>query len=670
MAFIAELARLGNSKGVDMPVQIIHTELPFEGAGARAERIVFDFLKQLPDGYVIRECRISSPASKRSQGSLEDRPDFVVIHPQLGVVALEVKDWDIYGNRFEYLDDWFVWKTDKNGKVEKLRNPYAQADDYLHALRRSAEITTRLWVSSFVIYPRLTRSEFTNRMIGYQKNNPQQHFIYEEERTLFADDLDLYRDNPLALLKRFVDIDLKRHQREEVTYTEEQVTALAKYLIPSEMQIGGLSDDRRAIEQLVLLDERQQAWACSDALKDKNYLSDVAGSGKTNTLLSRAIHLTKQHLPTGGCLILVVTYSKALKLELERIFRAKFTGNIDQSNGVYDYCRESIRIYDIVSLMEEIVKGCIGEKAFAAWKSHCLSSHTQLEYIEALLPEKCFDLPNDYQKRLQRFDYLLIDEIQDFNTWFMDITLSLLKDRNNLFMVGDVGQKFFDRELDLGEFDIVKERAEIHSRYLMYRSPRPIAKLAWEFLISDNRTKQILQDEGYKTAIKPMSPITQNPVFISSVTEEVLLEQVCDGIQKILYTASPRQILCIGLKEKGRLKKLSQRLQQPNISTRWATEDSSSVGDYVILADYLDCKGLERDYVFILDADLLAQPAGLAVSPRQDRKDKMRDRIKLFVALTRAMREVRLYYIDHQHTFIRELLQIWATIERLPWKSL
>jgi hypothetical protein len=436
MVDVTQLARLGSSKGVNMPVLIIHGELPFEDAGASAEKKVLDFLKQLPYGYLIRECRISSPDPKRLQGSLEDRPDFIVVHSQLGIVALEVKDWNIYENRFEYLDDWFVWKTDKNGKVEKIRNPYAQADDHLHALKRAADIANRLWVSSFVIYPFLTRSEFSNRMTGYQKGNPQQHFLYNEERTLFSDDLDRYRENPLELLRRFVGIDLKRHQRKEITYTEEQVNAVARYLVPSEMRVGG-PDNKEAEKRLETLDKDQQKWACGDALKHKNYLSDVAGSGKTNALLSRAIHLAKQCQSVGGCLILVVTYSKALKLELERIFRAKFTGSIDQTNGIYDYCHESILIYDIVSLMEEIVKGCIGEQTFAAWKSQCLSSRANLDYIENLLPEKCIDLLVEHPKQFQKFDYLLIDEIQDFNNWFMDITLSLLKDRNNLFAVGD-----------------------------------------------------------------------------------------------------------------------------------------------------------------------------------------------------------------------------------------
>jgi superfamily I DNA/RNA helicase len=150
----------------------------------------------------------------------------------------------------------------------------------------------------------------------------------------------------------------------------------------------------------------------------------------------------------------------------------------------------------------------------------------------------------------------------------------------------------------------------------------------------------------------------------------MLLEGACDDIRKILYTASPKQILCIGLKENGRLEQLYQRLQQLSIPTLWATEASFNVGDYVVLADYVDAKGLEREYVFILDADLLAQPPSLMVSPKQAKKDKSRDRIKLFVALTRAMREVRLYYIDYQHTFIRELLQTWTTIEGASWKSM
>jgi len=653
------MASVGNREGIVMPVKIIPHDLPFRGAGAEAEKRMLDFLKSLPDSYfVLRECKIGSSVNKKASGSLEDKPDFVVIGPAIGVVVLEVKDWNIYTNRFEYADQYWVHKINIAGNREMLKNPYAQAAEYFHAVNeflQKQNFQNKLWISSFVAYPKLTRNEFQNMCVSMNKGNPQQEFIFDLRKTLFLDDLLVYRDAPLTLLERYVSIDLKAHQKQVATYTEQQVSAGVSCLVPSEMRVGGLPDVTEAERTLALLDEKQQEWAFNE-LTGKQYLSDVAGSGKTNVLLSRAIYWAKQHIVTGGCLILVVTYSEALRIELERIFQAKITGD-----PVYDYYRSRIRIYNVVTLMEEILKEGIGKNSFERWHASFLTSHQDREYIEEILPEKCIDLLMANKKRFQIYDYLLIDEIQDFNTWFLEVTMSLLKDRKNIFVVGDVGQKLFDRDIEWGEFDIVKQRAEIQSRFLMYRSPRPVAKLAWKFLIFDKIIEQNLKEEGYKTDIKPRSHFMYKPVFIPHSTEEELLQHICNDVRERLYTAQPKQILCIGLKD-GMVGHFHHMLTTASVPVRWATEVSSSIGNYVVLADYVESKGLEREYVYILDADSLAAKSSPFASVEQNKEKNRRDRIKLFIALTRGMREVRLYYINQHHTFIRELLHIQSTM--------
>ena len=54
---------------------------------------------------------------KRRAHSQEDRPDLVVIGPDIGVVVLEVKDWKLRRNTFEWLDQYTVRKTNELGQV-------------------------------------------------------------------------------------------------------------------------------------------------------------------------------------------------------------------------------------------------------------------------------------------------------------------------------------------------------------------------------------------------------------------------------------------------------------------------------------------------------------------------------------------------------------------------
>lgn len=190
-----------------MPATIIPEYLPFSKKGGDGEKKALEHLKSLPIGYfVIRECRIDSTAHKKARGSLEDRPDFVVVGPSIGVVILEVKDWNIRENFFDYLNDYEVRKTSFNGQSkERLKNPYYQANEYLYAvigaLTKNGRERNGLWVSSFVVYPKLSRVDFENKLIGVQKNNPQQRFIYDPKMTLFEEDL---QDNPLKNIEAFV----------------------------------------------------------------------------------------------------------------------------------------------------------------------------------------------------------------------------------------------------------------------------------------------------------------------------------------------------------------------------------------------------------------------------------------------------------------------------------
>src|SRR5579884_3976339 len=148
-----------------MPAKVVQNPT-FSGAGADAERKTLEYLKQLPTGnYIIPQCRVEATSDQKAYGSQEKCPDFVVIGPSIGVVILEVKDWNLWTNRYEFLDQYKIRKTDRgSGESAQLDNPFAQVDRYLHAMQKILEKNRRegdnLWISTFVVYPKLRRSEF------------------------------------------------------------------------------------------------------------------------------------------------------------------------------------------------------------------------------------------------------------------------------------------------------------------------------------------------------------------------------------------------------------------------------------------------------------------------------------------------------------------------------
>jgi len=632
---------------------------PFTGAGATAEQKALDFLKALPDTYyVLLELRTHPTLEKRRAGSTEDRLDLVIIGPAIGAIVFEVKDWNIQRNLYEWVDQYSVHKTDEYRNVECLRNPFAQVDEYYRAVYEilaSQYGQDSVRVSGFVVYPRLTRAEFENAFLNGESSraNPQKKYLIDMGRTIFGDMLDRYWDNPLAFLSKLVESHIKQ------PYDSVHINKTVDALIPPKIRVGDPSIHERGYEHLLLMDKRQQEWAFSDEIAGKNYILDVAGSGKTNVILSRAMHLADRHESVTGFLMLILTYSEALARDLRRILAIKIK---DATSIEAERYGRTIVIDHIEHLMEQILDADLGKESADRWRQQVKTGLAPPDdYLEYALPERCQDILDGHSERFRIYNYLLVDEVQDFSDFFLDVAMCLLKDRKKVFMVGDTGQKlFFQRKHNLLDLGLVEERMRVPGHYRMYRSPKFIAQLAWSFLHLDHFIAHELREEGYEDTIKPQNTMVTQPVFKYCQTREALIEQVYDDVANLLAVRGrPEQVLCIGLPDT--LSILSSRFAASSFPVCWAREIPLEERK-IVLADFTQSKGLERDYVFVLDADRL--PDGRLTSENQFldqehiEEECRLSRMKIFVAFTRAIREVTFYYVNRSCGFITELLEL------------
>ncbi len=308
--------------------------------------------------------------------------------------------------------------------------------------------------------------------------------------------------------------------------------------------------------------------------------------------------------------------------------------------------------------METILTYGLGKDPAHAWREQIQSSSSSVDYLEYELPAKCQDILSVQGERFYQYDYLLVDEVQDFSDFFLDVAMSLLKKRDKVFMVGDIGQKLFDRQHNLNDLGLVEERARVRGSYLMYRSPKPIGKLAWSFLRQDHTLVYELREQCYEDNIKSKNTIMTHPVFKRYQTRDELLNEVTRHIVDLVTVqARVEQVLCIGWRD-DTLKLLHERLSENRVAVCMANEIRSGERG-LVLADYTMSKGLERDYVFILDADQLPdgslENTQMFTSTRLLEQEARRSRIRIFVAMTRAIREVYIYYTDDHKRFIREL---------------
>ena len=93
----------------------------------RSEKTVFEQLSQLDDDFVVFH---SVPWQGKRHGKQGDgEADFVVAHPNKGVLILEVK-----GGAIDIEDGQWISQS-RNGDRHKIRNPFEQAADSKFKLR-------------------------------------------------------------------------------------------------------------------------------------------------------------------------------------------------------------------------------------------------------------------------------------------------------------------------------------------------------------------------------------------------------------------------------------------------------------------------------------------------------------------------------------------------------
>lgn len=172
----------------------------------KAEKEMLTFLTELPEGYTIyRELQVNRAYEDRMKGNEKAQPDFVVISAEIGLLSIEVKDWNLTRNQYIWRDQYTVIKKiTTNDEEIKIENPAAQADNYRYAFMDLLE-NNSVWVTSIVAFPRLSRQAFLNGIDNIQVlKNPQSKFFLDLETVIFKEDVDEFFMEPDALLRRIV----------------------------------------------------------------------------------------------------------------------------------------------------------------------------------------------------------------------------------------------------------------------------------------------------------------------------------------------------------------------------------------------------------------------------------------------------------------------------------
>ena len=265
-------------------------EIDSQDIGHDSERMVYDALRALPKGYVVLHSFpwLRPLRAQKGEPLREGEADFVVLHPERGMLVLEVK-----GGRVELIGR--TWR--REGK--ELRDPFDQARRSRYALLDALEERTA---------KRINRSMFTHGDVVVFP-----HTQFSTPLPVNSDPRVLIDATGLADLVDRIDRAFAAWARSETHLSIELFTTLLDALMPklrlvrcAGAEIG--ADHHRIVQ--ITLDQRATLMGL---LENERVLVDgTAGSGKTLLALEFALTLAER-----GDSVILLCYNRNLAAWLQ-----------------------------------------------------------------------------------------------------------------------------------------------------------------------------------------------------------------------------------------------------------------------------------------------------------------------------------------------------------------
>lgn len=602
------------------------------------ETKVLDYLKRLPAGYfVIRELRISSAYRKglptdETWKPSHKQPDFIVIGPEIGIVSIEVKHWNLRGQQYSWKSQTEV-EVIRQGKIKKtIKNPYHQAYEYWQWLKDVVDregVGNVVTVSSVCAFPMLHRSEMLNQM-GDPSSlaHPQMRFKMDLSATLFAETI--AEGDPLGWL-----VAQARKSPQYVPASAGSCEHLLRALLPA-LTVGQLDRQHERVA-LARLTKEQEKWALS--LNEQGLLMDVAGSGKTTVLLSKALHFVDRAAPSV-CRVLVTAYSEDLARDLRHKLEHKVTPATRER-----YAR-AIVVKALPDVLRELAEA-MGLEATASQSD---------EDLARSVADRLF-----YTDPPIRFDAVFVDEVQDLDNDALFI-LQKLCPSDRLFFVGDASQRLYHRFPEFESLGLQTASIALEASFRTYRTPLWIAKLANEFIWNDPDTRRTLVAQGYARDVASENRVTTAAEFQHFETADDAIEHMARHLTSAVGWSRPSDFLVITSEKRAdivvdalRKKKVRVRKGQPEVEE-----------EAIVVVPFEAAKGLERLHVIILGIEDLYDPrkAPIHLSVDECAAREGFARRAIYVALTRTMETLRIMYWDRHNPYLCSLVEIQKRIDQ------
>lgn len=522
-----------------MARMIPNTISPSTASGA--ERLMFDQLRnQLPGEFVVLHS-VGWTRRKRNAPDADGEADFVILHPNLGLLVLEVK-----GGRIAVDGSTGVWiSTDRGGTRHRITNPFVQAQRNMHSLNNLLlESQTTVDVVSYYTYG----VAFPDVRVD------DQGFGIGVNRSMWLDSTSL-GDLERAVRGIYGAPGTSRKLSDQV------IASIVDLIRPTReiTRVGLMAEMHYGEASVTELTERQYNLLVFLQNHPRARIAGCAGSGKTMLAVEKARRLALQ-----GFDVLLTCYNKALSGWLREQIAIDPRPELERVH-VQHYHDLAMTMCDAAGMPQRVPAG---DDAVTFWATGLPDA-----FMDAIIA-----MPD------RRYDAIIVDEGQDFAAEWWITLQELLRDPQHgvLYIFHDDNQRIYAR---IGDMPVA---AAPYSLDCNCRNTKHIHRAVMSYY-HDAPKPSAAGPDGRELQFMPIDRDDTNSV--RKVVSELVDRE---GI-------APHQIVVLTPRSQAR----SSLTDGAKIGNRRLTWSSDTDAHSVRVSTIHAFKGLERDVVIIAEtADL------------------------------------------------------------------
>ncbi|KAA0893999.1 DEAD/DEAH box helicase [Oryzomonas rubra] len=406
---------------------------------------------KLDDDYL---CWYNVPIGRSSR-----YPDFIILHPQRGIIVLEVKDW-----RVDYIQDISPtsFKLLINDAVKDEKNPFEQAHEYIteiiNILKRDPQLVCA--ENGKLLFPWTWGVVLTNISRKVFDLHEMDNVI-PSHRVICQDEM-LDTIDPLAFQEQLWGM-FTYHNKGMLTLP--QIERVRWHLFPEiripykQASLFDFQDDADITPpDIIKVMDLQQEQLARSLGEGHRVIHGVAGSGKTLILGFRAEYLAQ----VCSRPILILCYNKVLARRLEEWMESRGLGAKVQVRHFHKWCWDQLKTYHV-----RIPSNCASEEDFSDELVDAVIRAVDSKHIPA---GQC--------------DAVLIDEGHDFRPEWLKLIVQMVNPRSNsLLVLYDDAQSIYNKKKRGFSFKSVDIQATGRTTILKvnYRNTKEILDCATRF---------------------------------------------------------------------------------------------------------------------------------------------------------------------------------------------